>query len=159
MVSFWSQIHLNKERMDIGCSSLTRFLVHFLLKVYFFTMEIWYKLICVQINSNTYLSIYSWGFLGHSTADSISSWWIQCLYFCLWSNWFRKNLHNGTNFYRYFTGSALLLTYIDLFYWYCTGSAWCTATNFWSLMFYSNNFVLRVDPAHQNKIGVSITGL
>lgn len=36
--------------------------------------------------------------LGHSTTNSFCSWWVQCLYICLWSNWLRKDLHHGIHF-------------------------------------------------------------
>ena len=61
------------------------------------------------------------GIFRHSTINSICTWWIQCLYICLWSNWLWKNLYYGMyplyfsskkyvrDYYLYFTLFLLFL--------------------------------------------------
>lgn len=53
------------------------------------------------------------GICGHPTIDSFCPWWIQCLYICLWSNWFREDLHNGMKF-LYFSNQPSTSCYLCL---------------------------------------------
>jgi hypothetical protein len=78
--------------------------------------------------------------LGHSSANSFCSWWVQCLYICLRSNWLGKDLYHGIHFL------CLIL---------CLHHKWICGSN----CLLDNCFSTRVDLAyHQNQIGESTIG-
>lgn len=54
--------------------------------------------LCCLMNYFILIYVNRGGISRHPTIDSFCPWWIQCLYICLWSNWFRKDLYNGMKF-------------------------------------------------------------
>jgi len=55
------------------------------------------------------------GICRHPTSDSVCSWWLQCLYICLWTNRIRENLYYGK---RFTTSSSYLIISFTIRLWF-----------------------------------------